>query len=105
MSDVNSAMEVILDLLRENRAKGILLQIRGIESVISKLGIALGSEDHLILLLADFEEQLASGISITVDDLVRDYPNWDDRIRNHFNFMGFVSRIRRDKTTDLPPEE
>ena len=95
MENYDAALSIMLNLLAEQRSRGINLQVRDIEKVLPKLGVDIGSRDHFILLMADYEQQLGAGNPITLENLIEDYPTWENRIRDHIQFIDQVVQAHK----------
>ena len=77
----------LLELLEKLRTEGKRLFMRDLEPLLPAYGVRVGSREHFILMMADFEMAQDMGDSITVEDLVEDHPHWRHRIYRHLLFL------------------
>lgn len=92
-SQTDARFEITLEFVEKIRSLGIDLQIRGLEPVFPSIGIPLHGDDHFCLLIADMESQTDKGDQHALEVVVRDYPHWAQRIRDHLDFGCFCRQI------------
>lgn len=92
-SQTDACVEITLEFVQKIRSLGFDLQIHGLEPILPSFGIPLHGDDHFCLLVADLESQTDKGDQHALEVVLRDYPHWAKRIRDHLDFGRFCRKF------------
>lgn len=93
MEKSDAAIGIMMELLAELRSKGLKLQVQDIDSILPRVGVEIESNDHFMLVMADFELQKDTGAIKNLQDFIDANPKWKTRIEEYFYFIKKIAPL------------